>query len=215
MALDADQQEQLSAAKAFAERYGNWIVAISLLIIAGAAANWGWRWYTQREAAAAASLYEDFAKAMSAKDGTKDSAKARELAATLMQQHAATAYASFAALMQARANFDAGDKLAAKAQLQWVVDHARTPEIATLARVRLAGVLLDEHAYDAGLALLAADEPGPLAAEVADRRGDLLLAQGKTAAARAAYAKAIAQAGPQDPLLPLIQSKLDALPAAS
>jgi predicted negative regulator of RcsB-dependent stress response len=211
MALDAEQEEQLSAFKAFLEQYGNWIVGICLIVVAAAAGNWGWRWYVQRDAAAAATIYEQYGEAVSA----KDSAKARDLAAALLQQHASSAYASFAALSQARSNLDAGDTAAAKAQLHWVIDKSSSKELATLARVRLAGLLLDEKAYDEGLGLLQADAPAALAAEVSDRRGDLLLAQGKAAEARAAYGKALEQASTQNPLRAVIQSKFDALPAAS
>ena len=211
MALDAEQEEQLSAFKAFLEQYGNWIIGVCLVAVAAAAGNWGWRWYEQRDAAAASAIYEQYGEAVSA----KDAAKARDLAAALTQQHAGSAYASFAALSQARSNLEAGDTAAAKAQLHWVIDKAPTKELATLARVRLAGVLLDEKDYDGGLALLQADPPAAMAAEVSDRRGDLLLAQGKTAEARAAYAKALEQASAQNPLRAVIQSKFDALPAAS
>ena len=211
MALDVEQQEQLSAFKAWIEEYGNWILGVSLLVAALAAGNAGWRWYSQREAAAAAAVYDQFAEA----NANKDAAKARDLAAALTQQHASSVYASFAALAQARVSLQAGDSAAAKAQLHWVIDKSASKELAALARVRLAGVLLDEKAYDEGLALLAADVPSGLAGEVADRRGDLLLAQGKKAEARAAYAKALEQLAAQNPLRGVVQSKLDALPPAS
>ena len=211
MALDAEQEEQISAFKAWVETYGNWIVAASLIVAAVAAGSWGWRWYVQREAAAAGAIYEQYSEAM----GAKDTAKARDLAAALLQQHPSSAFAAFAALAQARASLEAGDAAAAKAQLHWVIDKSSNKELVTLARVRLAGILLDEKAYDEGLALLPGDAPAALAAEVSDRRGDLLLAQGKTGEARSAYAKALEQAGAQNPLRTVIQSKFDALPAAS
>ncbi len=211
MALDAEQEEQLSAFKAWVETYGNWIVAASLIAVAVAAGTWGWRWYVQRDAAAAGALYEQVGEAM----GAKDSAKARDLTAALLQQHPSSAYAAFAALAQARASLDAGDATAAKAQLHWVIDKSSSKELVTLARVRLAGILLDEKAFDEGLAVLQPDAPSALAAEVSDRRGDILLAQGKTGEARSAYAKALEQASAQNPLRSLIQSKFDALPAAS
>ena len=211
MALDAEQEEQISAFKAWVEQYGNWIVAVSLIVVAVAAGNWGWRWYVQRDAAAAGALYEQYGEAVTA----KDVAKARDLAAALLQQHPSSAFASFAALAQARSSLEAGDVAAAKAQLHWVIDKSSIKELAALARVRLAGLLLDEKAYDEGLALLQADVPAAMAAEVSDRRGDLLLAQGKTADARSAYAKALEQAGVQNPLRAVIQSKFDALPGAS
>ena len=211
MAYDIEQQEQISALKAWFEENANLLIVVLLLSVAVVAGNWGWRWYQQREAFASASLYDQFEQAAGAKDMTR----ARELAAALMQQHGSNAYAAFAALAQARVSVEAGDTTAAKAQLHFVMDKSGNAELSTLARVRLAGVLLDEKAYDEGLALLdSGSAPAALAAEVSDRRGDILLAQGKTVEARAAYAKALEQAAAQSALRPLIQSKLDALPAA-
>jgi predicted negative regulator of RcsB-dependent stress response len=210
MAYDLEQQETISAIKGWFEENANWLIGAMLLVVLAVGGNWGWRWYQRNEAAAASTLYDQFQQALVA----KDAAKARELAGSLVQQHGSSAYASFAALAQARASLEAGDAGAAKAQLHWVIDKSGNAELQTLARVRLAGVLLDEKAYDEGLALLQADAPPAMAAEVSDRRGDLLFAQGKTADARSAYAKALEQAGAQSPLRPIIQSKLDSLPAA-
>lgn len=211
MAYNAEQQETLSALKDWLDRYGNWLVGAAVLVLLAVGGNWGWRWYQGREAAGAAALYEQYESALAA----KDAGRARELAAALLQQYGSTAYAGLAALRAARASLDAGDSTAAKAQLQWVIDKSGDAQLAALARIRLAGILLDERAYDQGLALLQADAPKGFAAEISDRRGDLLWAQGKTAEARAEYAKALEQIDAASPLRALIQSKLDALPAAS
>jgi len=210
MAYDAEQQESISAMKAFFDENANLLIGILLVVTAVAVGYRGWNWYQQREAEASAVLFEQYEQAL----GAKDANKARDLAGALMQDHGGSAYAALAALSQARASLDAGDATAAKAQLHFVIDKSGNTEMAALARVRLAGILLDEKSYDEGLAVLAGDAPTALAAEVSDRRGDLLLAQGKTGDARAAYARALEQAAARSPLRPLIQSKLDALPAA-
>lgn len=210
MAYNIEEQESISTLKAWFEENANLLIGVLLVSVALVAGIWGWRWYQQREAMASALLFNQYEQALDA----KDPAKARELAAALMQQHASSAFATFAALTQARSSIEAADATAAKAQLQFVIDKSGNAELSALARVRLAGILLDEKAYDEGLAVLAPDVPAALAAEVADRRGDLLLAQGKRAEARAAYAKALELASAQNPLRPLIQAKLDALPVA-
>lgn len=210
MAYDIEEQESISAFKAWFEENANTLIVVILVAALAAAGSWGWRWYVHKEATASALLFDEYTQALDAKDANK----ARDLAASLMQQHGSSAYASFAALAQARENVDKGDATAAKAQLHFVIDKSSSAELAALARVRLAGILLDEKAYDEGLAVLAPEVPAALAAEVSDRRGDLLFAQGKTADARAAYAKALEEAGAQNPLRSLIQAKLDALPGA-
>jgi predicted negative regulator of RcsB-dependent stress response len=120
-----------------------------------------------------------------------------------------------AALQIAKANVDAGDRAAARAQLRWVIDKSGHAELVQIARLRLAGVLLDEKAYEEALKALAGDVPEALAAAFADRRGDVLMAAGKADDARSAYREALDRAGPQHPLRPVIQLKLDALPSAA
>jgi predicted negative regulator of RcsB-dependent stress response len=211
MAYDLEEEERLAALKAWWQEYGNWIAGGVAALVLALAAYSGWRWYERREAAAASVMYDEFQRALA----DKQIAHAREVAGGLIEHHGSTEYAVLAALGAAHANVEAGDLAAAKAQLQWVIDRSGRAEFAALARVRLAGILLDEKAYDAALKLLQGDVPANAAVEFADRRGDVLAAQGRNAEARAAYGEALAKAGPQDPLRSLIQLKLDALPAAA
>ncbi len=209
MSYDLQEQEQLDAFKAWWKAHGNWISGALSIVLAAVLAYQGWSWYQLRQSAQASALYEQFERASAA----KDPAKARDLAGSLIEQYGSTVYASLAALRSAKAQIDSGDRNAAKAQLRWVVEHAAQKELALLARVRLAGVLLDEKTYDEALAVLKVDVPDSFASEFADRRGDILIAQGKPQEARAAYSEALAKAGAQQPLRALIQLKLDALPA--
>jgi predicted negative regulator of RcsB-dependent stress response len=212
MSYDLQEQEQLDALKAWWRDNANWVTAFSAAVLLGVLAYQGWSWYGLRQAAAASSLYEEFEKAASSKD-PKDAAKARDLVGTLIDQHGSTLYAALAALRAAKSNIDAGDLKTAKGQLTWVAEHASQKELSVLARVRLAGILLDEKAYDQALEALKADVPDAFAGEFADRRGDVYAAQGKVKDARAAYTEALAKAG-SEPMRTLIQMKLDALPAA-
>jgi predicted negative regulator of RcsB-dependent stress response len=111
-------------------------------------------------------------------------------------------------------NYDAGDIGTAKAQLRWLIDKSKHDELVATARVRLAGVLLDEKAYDEALQVLSVAAPASHAVLFADRRGDVLVAQNKIEEARAAYREALDKAEPQHPLRTLIQLKHDALPSA-
>jgi predicted negative regulator of RcsB-dependent stress response len=208
MAYDLEEQEQLASIKAWWERWGNLVLtAVTLVLLAIAAFN-GWRWYERHEAGNAGVLYEEFASAL---DGT-DLARKKELAGTLIERYGRTVYAPMAALQIAKVNLDAGDKGAAAAQLRWVIDKSGHPELVQIARLRLAGVLLDEKSYDAALTQLSGEVPEALAASFADRRGDVLIAMGRSEEARAAYKEALDKAGAQHPMRSIIQLKLDALP---
>ena len=110
---------------------------------------------------------------------------------------------------------DAGSMAKAAEQLQWVIDKSGHDELAAIARVRLAGVLLDEKKYEQALKALTFEVPTTYLPAVLDRRGDVLAAQNKTDEARAAYQRALDTADAQHPLRPIIQIKLDALPATA
>jgi predicted negative regulator of RcsB-dependent stress response len=227
MAYDLEEQEQLASLKAWWENYGNFILTLVTLVLLAFAAWNGWRWYQRNDAAQAAPLYDQLVKAAEPKapaDGKgadqkaaapADLAKARELAGTLMEKHHRSVYATMAALQMARLNYEAGDLAAARAQLAWVIDKSGHPEFVPVARVRLAGVLLDEKNYDEALKVLSTDVPPSFAVAVADRRGDVLLAQNKVDEARNAWRDALARADAQHPLRNLIQLKLDALPPSA
>lgn len=208
MAYDLEEQEQLATIKAWWDRWGNLLLtAVTVVLLAIAAFN-GWRWYERHEAGNAGALYEEFVGAL---DGA-DIARKKELAGTLIERYGRTVYAPLAALQIAKVNLEAGDAGAARAQLRWVIDKSGHPELVQIARLRLAGVLLDEKSHDEALTLLGGDVPPTLAVSFADRRGDVLTAMGKAEEARTAYREALDKADAQHPLRPIIQLKLDALP---
>jgi predicted negative regulator of RcsB-dependent stress response len=203
-----DEQESIESFKAWWAQWGNattWIVLIALV----AAAGWnGWNFWQRRQAAQAAVLYEQVQQAVV----SGDKAKVTRVAADMEDRYGSTAYGQMTALDAAKALYDAGDEAAAKAQLQWAVDHAKDDEYKEIAKLRLAGLLLDEKAYDQGLALLNDTPPDAFKALVADRRGDLLAAQGKRDDARTAYQLALDTVAKNDTSArQLIQFKLDAL----
>jgi predicted negative regulator of RcsB-dependent stress response len=210
MAYDLEEQEQLENLKAWWRQYGNaltWVLIGALLAFAG----WnGWKYWERRQAGEAAVLYEQVLKAAEA----RDIERIKRAATDLEDKYGRTAYGQMSALVASRVLYDAGDLAAAKSQLQWAIDHG-DEAYSHLARVRLAGVLLDEKAYDKGLALLKDEPPAAFVALYADRRGDLLAAQDKRDDARTAYRKALDKLGQDEPAMrQIIQFKLDALGTA-
>jgi predicted negative regulator of RcsB-dependent stress response len=210
MAYDLEEQEQLAELKAWWARYGNFILTVVTIVLFGFAAYNGWQWYQREQAGQAAGVYGQLEKAI----GARDVDKAGALSEMLTGKYGGTAYAPMAALQVARLQAEAGKTDRARESLQWIIDNAPQAELKAIARVRLAGVLLDEQKYDEALKALAGDVPAAHATAVADRRGDVLVAQGKLDEARAAYAEALAKADLQHPLRQIIQLKLDALPSS-
>lgn len=203
-----DEQETLDNLKAWWAQWGNaltWVVLIAALATAG----WnGWNYWQRKQTADAVVLYE---QAQQAVDGSDKSMMART-AADIESHFPHTPYAQMTAVLVARGLYQAGDVAGAKTQLQWTIEHAKDQEYAELARVRLAGILLDEKAYDDGLKLVADPASDAFKGLFADRRGDLLAAQGKRSDARHAYQIALeAFTGSDAQAQQLVQFKLDAL----
>ena len=203
-----DEQESIESFKAWWAQWGNastWIVLIVLLALAA----WnGWNFWQRRQAAEAAVLYDQVQQA--ANGG--DKAMLTRVASDMEDRFGGTAYAQMTALSVAKSLYMAGDTAGAKAQLQWASEHAKDEEFRQIAKLRLASLLLDEKAYDQGLALIPQPDSGPFKGVVADGRGDLLAAAGKRDDARAAYKLALDSLPKSDASeRQLIQFKLDAL----
>ncbi len=210
MAYDLEEQEQIASIKAWWNQYGNLITWV-LIVALGAYAAWtGWKTYARNQSAHAAQLYDEVQKAVAA----KDNAKLQRAAADMQERFGRTAYAQMASLVAAKAAFDANDLKAAKSQLDWVIKHGDSDEYKAIAKIRLSGILLDEKAYDDALKLLSGDFPAPFVASVADRKGDILVAQNKLADARAAYQAALEKMDQKNPGRQLVQLKLDSIGGA-
>ncbi|GGI54522.1 YfgM family protein [Oxalicibacterium solurbis] len=207
MAYDHAEQEQLASLKSWWGQYGNlitWVLIIALAVYAG----WsGWNYYQRNQTAQAAHLYEELQQAAQA----QDKEKVLRVASDVQERYTRTAYAQMSALAAAKMAFDSSDYQAAKTQLQWVIDHGRDDAYKAVAKVRLAGILLDEKAYEEGLKVLSGDFPAQFAGVVEDRKGDILVAQNKLEEARAAYQSAIDKTDARNPGRQLMQIKLDAI----
>jgi predicted negative regulator of RcsB-dependent stress response len=205
---DLEQQEKLAEFKAWWDKYGNTIVlAVALGLLAFAAIR-GWDAYKRSQSVKASVVYSQMEKA--AKE--KDAKKLNDLAGVILEDYPRTAYAPLAAFTSAKFHVEQGDRKTARAQLEWVVEHAREEQVAAIARVRLAHVLLDMQAYDEAIKVLDGAHPAAFEAQFAEARGDVYVAQGKKSEARAAYEAAYAATPPsENPARELLRLKLDVL----
>lgn len=211
---DLEQQEQIDQAKHFWKKYGNLITWTLVIVLAAYAAWTGYLYWQNDRATKAAALYEELDRAALSADVDKTTRVFDDLKA-----HAGATYTEQGALLAARVQADAGKTDQARASLQWLVDNGKNEDLVAVARLRLAGLLLDAKQYDAALKLV---DAGPLPAEFQaladDRRGDILSAQGKKAEAVKAYQAAYKAMDPAVEYRRFIEGKLTALgkaPAAT
>lgn len=208
--LNLEDQEQIDLLKSFWKQWGNLLTWLVIVVLAGFAAWNGWNWYQRDQAIKAGAMYDELDKAAQAGDADK----AGRVFADMKERFPRTAFTEQGGLLAARTQFDKGQADNARASLSWVAENAKEAEYQTIARLRLAGVLLDEKKYDEALKQLDAATAKDFEALVADRRGDVLLAQGKKDEAKAAYAAAWKAMDPQVEYRRLIDAKLTALGAS-
>jgi predicted negative regulator of RcsB-dependent stress response len=206
-ALDLQEQEQLEEFKAWWKDNRNFILG-SLIVAVVTIGGWrGWQYYHHNQSTQAAMLYSEFVKQLEG----NDAGRVNDAAAAVMDRFGSTAYASRAALLAAQVNEHDKDATRAKAQLQWVIDHAGEAELRDVARLRLASLLLDEAKYAEAISLLNVEHSASFDGLYGDLRGDVLSAQGKPEEARSAYKLALEKTDPKSMYRNLIQMKLDAL----
>lgn len=204
---DLDEQERLDELKAWWKRWGN-LMMIGLAVVIAAAAGWRyWQNHMFTQSMEAATVYEKLTQSLA----TNDSKGAREAGSMLIDQYKGTAYAPRAALLLAKLNVIGKDMKSAQAQLEWAAANSKEPVVKDLARLRLAGVQLDQKQYDAALKTLSSTHSDAFAPRFDDLKGDVLLAQGKQADARAAYQAALGKMKKDNAYHNIVELKLDAL----
>jgi predicted negative regulator of RcsB-dependent stress response len=205
--LDLEEQEQLAELKHFWKQYGD-LITWALIVVFGSVAAWnGYQYWQGRQSSQASAMYDEVDRAVI----SGDTARIERSLADMKDRFGGTVYAEQAGLLAAKAYYDKGNIDAAKASLTWVADKAADEGYQSIAKLRLAGVLLETKAYDDALKLLAGPFSKDFAPLVSDRRGDILLLQGKKAEARAAYEDAYKGLDERVEYRRLVEVKLNAL----
>jgi predicted negative regulator of RcsB-dependent stress response len=208
--LDLEEQEQLDQLKDFWKKYGNLITWVLILALGGYAAWMAWTNWSREQSVKAGVLYEELEKAAQAGDPEK----AARVFADMKERFPRTGYAQQSALLTAKLQHEKGQAEAARGALSWASENATEDEYRTVARLRLAGLLLDEKKYDEALKQLDGANAKEFAGLVADRRGDVLMGQGKKDEAKAAYQQAWKTMDETVEYRRIVEAKLAAMGAA-
>jgi predicted negative regulator of RcsB-dependent stress response len=206
---DFEEQERLAELKAWWE--DNRIYVVGAVVAAALSfGGWkGWQYWQVRQDEEAAALFLPVTEAQR----TGDPKKIADAAQKLVADYPGSFYASQAALIAARAAFDAGNLDEARKQLEWAMGNGVEVHRG-VARMRLAAVQLEQKKHDEALRTLDGNQDPGFVALAADLRGDVMLAQGRLDEARAAYRLAIDKADARNPVKSIAQTKLNALGGA-
>jgi predicted negative regulator of RcsB-dependent stress response len=207
--LNLEDQEQLDELKHFWKSWGDLITWVLIVVLGSYAAWMGWQSYQGKQAAQSAALYDTVER--SALSG--DLALLDRSVNDIEEKFASTTYAQQAALLAARVYNDKDRKADAKKQLTWVIDQASDEGYQTLARLRLAALLVEDKAYDEARTQLTAKTPEAFAPLMADRLGDLAMLQAQPAEAVQHYKNAWKGFEPNADYRRLVAVKLAALGA--
>ncbi len=211
MAYDLEEQESIDQMKAWWEKWGTPITAAVCVVCLGFAAWNGWNWYQRNMAAEAAGAYVQLQNAVY-QDDVKN---VESISNGLMEEYGSTVYAPMAALTSAAAQAKAGNLAGAEKRLRWVIDESRFTEYNTVARIRLAGLLLNEGKLDEAMQMLDGAQPTDMQiAMLEDRRGDIFFAKKDYAQARTAWEKALKAGTTGTTIGAVVTMKIGALPAA-
>lgn len=205
--LDLEEQEQLDQLKHFWSQYGN-AITWALIVVLGLFAGWNFYQYWQRnQAAQAAAMFDEVERVLKA----ADTAKVDRVFADMKERFGATTYAQQAGLLVAKHYYGVGNLAATKAALGWVASQSSDEGYQAVARLRLAGILLEAKAFDEALKQLDGSFPASFQALVADRKGDIFLLQNKRKEAIAEYEKAFKAFEDRAEYRRLVEIKLNSL----
>jgi predicted negative regulator of RcsB-dependent stress response len=181
-------------------------VALGLVIL------FGWMYWTKQQTVDAEQAAQIYRQLVAASD-RNDFPTMERLHEQLGKDHDSTPYADQSSLLLARMYVETGEYDKAVTQLRDVMDNAKDKELAAIAKLRLARVLIQQDKPDEALALVTA-EAGAFGGFEQEIRGDALVAKGDLEGARNAYASALtAQAGLANADQELIRLKMQDLQA--
>ncbi|RMG30373.1 MAG: hypothetical protein D6721_03830 [Gammaproteobacteria bacterium] len=198
-------EEQAEVVKKWLRENGGSLLTGLLLGLAVLFGGKAWMQYRARQAEAASNEYVRLALAVQ----RHDEQQATAFHEALLRDHSGSVYAVLAALEMARLQVELEKPEAARAQLQWALEHADTDELRHLARLRLARVWIALGKPDEAAALFQGVDPGPWQALYEEVRGDAALAAHRYDEARRHYRAALAALPKDSPARTLLEAKRD------
>lgn len=186
MALDLEEQDQLDALKTWWKTNGSKVLIVASLLVITFGGYEGWKQYQAKQSEAASTMF------MQLGDTSPTDVKAiQALSGEIIEKYPSTPYAARAALLSAKVHYNAKDVDNAKIKSEWAYKNAKEDAVKTLAQLQLAAILFEQKDYEAALKLVNEKHESSFNGLFADLKGDVLVAQGKSADAKVAYQEAL------------------------
>ncbi|QIL78864.1 tetratricopeptide repeat protein [Diaphorobacter sp. HDW4A] len=207
--FDLEEQEQIDQLKHYWKQWGTLITAV-VVVVCGGFASWnGYQYWQNRQGMQAAVMFDEVDSAAEANDAQR----VQRAFDDMKSRYPSTAQAAQAGLTAAKVMVEAKNIDGAKAALEWVAKDAKFEGQKSLARLRLASLLIEQKAYPEALKQLEGNIPPEFAASFADRKGDALALSGDAKSAVAAYQEAHAKLDSRSSYRRVIEAKLNSLGA--
>ena len=182
------EEQQVEALKRWWKENGTSLI-VGLFV--GISGLFGWRYYVDQNNFHAVQASDLYMKVMQSAALNSVDDKTIDINNQLINEFSDTPYAALSSLALAKSEYEKGNIDAATAQLEIAVKHASNDVIKQIANLRLAKVYIEQSKYDEAMALLNLSHAAAYDAQYEELKGDLYLAKGDVALARAAYDKAI------------------------
>ncbi|TMP37465.1 YfgM family protein [Pseudoalteromonas rubra] len=199
MEIYSTEEQQAEAIKRFFRENGTSLIIGAVLGLGGL---YGWKAYNQHQIDSAEAGSEAYNQLVDSGDVLTKSDE-------FLTSNGESSYAVLAAFVAAKEAVEQGKLDVAQEKLVFAANTVKAPELKATAYLRLARVQAAQQDYSAAMATLGNQMPASFAAQLAEVKGDILLAQGKKDAARDEYQKAVTAGGSDNN--PLLQIKLDDL----
>jgi predicted negative regulator of RcsB-dependent stress response len=174
------EKEQWERVVQWLREQGPWVLVSVSIVLAGYYGWNYWRGRLEQRYVTAATRYEAVLQAFRTRTakGEPDFDTGLKLTDQLVKDYPSSGYADQASLLAAAALVERHSLDQAATRLSQVMSSTKDPELALIARLRLARVQLSEKKPDDALKTLNAVDPGAFAARYSQARGDALLAKG-------------------------------------
>lgn len=177
------EEQQIEQLKEWWKENGTALIVGAVLGLSG---FFGWKYWTEKQIAhqeAASSIYLTVTDELE----SKDLAKLVENAKILKTQYSDTSYAVLAAFHLAKVAVDANNLNDAAVELKWVSESQANSELAQIAKLRLARILIAQDKAEEAIALLTFDADSGYFEIASFIKGEAFSSLGKKAEALEAY----------------------------